>query len=43
LAEQISWASLSAAPFHQAHRDRVKGSRFYGQLRLTLESIWVDK
>ncbi len=43
LADQIYWASLSGAPFHQAHRDRVKGYRFYEQLRLALESVWVDK
>ena len=43
LADQIYWASLSGAPFHQAYRDKVKGYRFYEQLRLALEEVWVDK
>ncbi len=43
LADQVYWASLSGAPFHQAHRDQVKGYRFYEQLRLALEEVWLDQ
>jgi hypothetical protein len=35
--------NITGYPFYQAYRERVKNFRFYDQVYLFMEQVWLEK